>query len=50
MVFQDTKSCPVVPSDISTLKFVGAGVGETARLTEPPMEPRLAVMTVCPFA
>ena len=50
MESHDTKSCPVVPSDISALKWVGMGATKTARVAEPTMEPRPAVMTVCPVA
>jgi hypothetical protein len=50
MESHDTKSCPVVPTDISTLKVVGMGVAVTTRVVEPPMEPILAAMTVCPLA
>ena len=50
MESHDTKSCPVVPTDISALKFVGMGVAVTTRVVEPLMEPTLAEMTVCPIA
>jgi hypothetical protein len=50
MESHETKSCPVVPSDTSTLKWVGMGATKTARVTEPTVEPRLAEMTVCPVA
>jgi hypothetical protein len=35
---------------MSTLKFVGVGEAETARVAEPLMDPILAVMRVCPVA
>lgn len=50
MESHETKSCPVVPSDISTLKWVGMGATKTARVAEPLVEPTLAVITVCPIA
>jgi hypothetical protein len=48
MVSHDMKSCPVVPSDMSTLKSVGTGV--TDRSVAPMMEPIFAMMTLCPAA
>ena len=50
MESQETKSCPVVPTDISALKLVGPGVTDTARLAEAETDPRFAVTTVCPVA
>lgn len=50
MESHDTKSCPVVPSDMSTLKLVGMGVTDTARFAEPMVELRVAEMIVCPVA
>jgi hypothetical protein len=48
MESHDTNSCPVVPSDMSTLKLVGIGKTDTA--VEPLMGPMLAVITLCPAA
>ena len=50
MESHETKSCPVVPSDTSTLKWVGMGATKTARVAEALMELTLAVITVCPVA
>ncbi len=40
----------MVPTDISTLKFVGTGVAVIASVVEPLIDPTLAAMMVCPAA